>query len=75
MSWTSDRARLAALIRDHPEDHDAIAVARRDLRAARAEAYVRELVDTFPPLTEAQRAKLALILHGGKGAVADAGAP
>jgi hypothetical protein len=62
MSWTRERARLAVTIRDHPDDHAAIEQARRDLRAARAEAYVRELVDTSPPLTAEQRSRLAVLL-------------
>jgi hypothetical protein len=35
------------------------------LKAARAEKYVREPVDTFPPLTTDQRDRLALLLQGG----------
>jgi hypothetical protein len=52
------RARGAANIRHHPDQVEP----RRDLKADAAERYVRELVDTFPPLTEAQRARLAVLL-------------
>lgn len=51
------RARAAALARHHPEHPDVAA-----FRAEAAERYVRELVDTFPPLTEKQRARLAVLL-------------
>ncbi len=62
MSWTRERARLAAAKRHHPEaDTSEIA---RDLKAARAEDYIRKLVDEAPPLTPEQRDRLALRLRG-----------
>jgi hypothetical protein len=66
MSWTSERARLAITIRHHPDDLEAIAAVRRDLRAAQLEDHVRRVVDTFPPLTADQRSRLTLLLHGGE---------
>lgn len=65
MSWTSERARVASLSRSRSTDDPALVNARRDLRAARAEEYVRQLVDTAPPLTDAQRDRLALLLRPG----------
>lgn len=50
-----ERARVAALARTRPE-------LRQQLKVAKAEAYVRELVDGFPPLSEAQRGRLAALL-------------
>jgi hypothetical protein len=51
------RARVAALARHHPE-------VRRDLRVATTEQYIRDLVDSWPPLTDAQRGRLAALLAG-----------
>lgn len=62
MSYTRERARLAALVRHHPhEDHGD---ARRDLRAARLADAICKTVDAAPPLTEEQRSRLALLLRG-----------
>ncbi len=63
MGWTTERARVASLSRSRvPDDPDLVA-ARRDLRAARAEEYIRQVVDAAPPLTDDQRRQLAAILH------------
>jgi hypothetical protein len=40
----------------------------RDLAAARAEDYIRKLVDAAPPLTDTQRSRLAVLLLSGGGA-------
>jgi hypothetical protein len=62
-SWTSERARLASLTRSRtPDDPDLIA-ARRNLRAARLEDYIRRTVDAAPPLTPEQRDRLAVLLR------------
>lgn len=45
---------------------EAIQAARADLAAANAEAAIRRVVDRFPPLTADQRARLAVILLGGR---------
>ncbi len=52
-----------ALRRYRPASDPAVQVANRDLTAARAEAYIRELVDTAPALTPEQRDRLALLLR------------
>jgi hypothetical protein len=57
--------RLAALMRHRPTDDPEVAKASRDLRAAQLEAHVRAVVDTFPPLSADQRARLAVLLRGG----------
>jgi hypothetical protein len=56
------RSRLAANTRHHPDllDED-----RRWLKNAAAEAYIRQVVDELPPLTDEQRRRLAAILHPG----------
>ena len=68
-SYTQARARVAALSRDRkPDDPEFQAakldleVATRDLRAANAEKSLRDLVDSAPPLTDDQRAKLTALL-------------
>lgn len=58
------RARVAALTRHRPEDGPALDAARRELKVASAETYIRELVDSAPPLTDEQRARLAVLLRG-----------
>jgi hypothetical protein len=58
------RARVAILSRYHP-DQPELDQARRDLKAIRAEQYVRDLVDAWPPLTDAQRGRLAALLVDG----------
>ncbi len=65
MSMTSARARHNSLKRYRPDDDPTVVEARRDLRAARAEDYIRKLVNESPPLTDAMRDRLALILRGG----------
>ncbi len=69
MSWTQDRARVAALSRSRPADDPDLLDARRNLRAAKAEEYIKKLVDAAPPLTDEQTARLAVLLapveHGG----------
>ena len=64
--WTHHRAVVAAKRRHHP-DAD-VTEERRALRAARAEDYIKKLVDGAPPLTDAQRDRVALLLRGGAAA-------
>lgn len=63
--WTSERARYASLTRSREPDDPDLLAARRDLRAARAEDYIRDLVAAAPPLTDVQRERLAVLLRGG----------
>lgn len=60
--WTAERARYASLCRSRTPDDPDLLAARRDLRASRAEDYIRALVDTAPPLTAEQRTRLAALL-------------
>jgi hypothetical protein len=59
------RARLAAALRHHRDQPELTGDARRDLRVANAAAYVQDLVDAWPPLSAAQRNRLAVLLLGG----------
>lgn len=45
-------------------DPDRVAAARRDLTAAKLERAIREAVASAPPLTSAQRDRLATLLTG-----------
>lgn len=69
MSWTHDRARVAALSRDRKPDDPDLLAAKRDLRAslsaARAEEYISRLVAEAPPLTDDQRSRIAALLRNG----------
>ena len=57
--------RIAATLRHHP-DAD-VTDLRRELHAAKIEKYVTELAKKFPPLTEAQRERIVLLIKGGAG--------
>jgi hypothetical protein len=59
------RARVGANRRHHPDRPELAADDQRTLKAVRAERYVRELVDGWPPLSSDQRNQLALLLEGG----------
>lgn len=61
--WTHDRARVAALSRSRTPDDPELVDARRDLRAARAEDYIKALVDGMPPLTDEQKRRLSTLLN------------
>lgn len=68
MSWTHDRARVARLSQTRPANDPVIQEAKRDLRASRAEDYIRKLVEAAPPLTEEQKRKLSVLLNAGSAA-------
>lgn len=70
MGWTQERARYASLSRSRTPDDPDLLAARRDLRAARAEDYIKQLVDAAPPLSDEQRRHLAAILNGADGVAA-----
>lgn len=56
------RNRLNSLQRHRGPHHPDSEAARRDLRAAKAEAVIAQLVAAAPPLTAEQRMKIAAIL-------------
>lgn len=62
MSWTKDRARVAALSRSRSADDPDLIDARRNLRAERLAIAIRRAVDQAPPLTDEQRHRLADLL-------------
>lgn len=61
-------ARIAGLAKNHADD-EALEDARRDLKAIKAEEYIREVVESAPPLTHQQIERLRSLLPAG-GAVA-----
>jgi len=61
------RARVARTARYHPDRPELADDDRRALKAKVAEQYVRDLVDSFPLLTDAQRGRLAALLTNGEG--------
>lgn len=61
------RGRVAALTRSRPANDPDLLDARRSLRAASLEDYIRRAVDSAPPLTPEQRDRLALLLRSGGG--------
>ena len=50
----------------HPDDAERVAKARGDLTAARIEAFIEKALADAPPLTDAQRRRLARLLTGGE---------
>ncbi|GAA1786214.1 hypothetical protein [Actinomadura chokoriensis] len=60
-SWTHYRARIANAKRRNP-NADTTDL-ERALKAARAEEYIRGLVETFPPLTGEQKARLVALFR------------
>lgn len=69
-NWRSQRSRYASLTRSRSADDPELIAARRDLKASRAEEYVRALVEQAPPLTDEQRWRLAALLHPTPGTAA-----
>lgn len=67
MSWTRERARIAAHKRNHPEA-DIPGDLYRDLRAARLADYISQTLAAAPPLSIEQRERLALLLRGSAAA-------
>jgi len=61
--WTTHRARVAALSRDRAPNDPELLAARLDLRAERLALHVQRVVSEAPPLTEAQRDRIAVLLR------------
>lgn len=61
MTWQRERARVASLSRSRTTDDPELLGAKRDLRAALMEEYVRKSLAAAPPLTDEQRERLALL--------------
>jgi hypothetical protein len=63
VSWTHTRSKIAATKRANPSAD--VTELRRQLKAERLAEHIRSVVDTAPPLTEEQRARIAALLRGG----------
>jgi len=61
----SAHGRVAALKRHHSADPSCVVGAERDLAAEKLAAYVAKVVAQAPPLTPAQRDRIAILLRGG----------
>jgi hypothetical protein len=61
------RSELGLAYRRRNSTPEQIAEARRNLTEANLTARIREAVAAWPPLTDAQRERLALLLHPGSG--------
>jgi len=63
-SALSARGKLGATARRFPNDPDRLAEARRDLAAAKLQDYIERTLADAPPLSDAQRERLAVLLRG-----------
>ena len=61
--WIYHRARVAVLSRDRAPDDPELLDERRKLREARLADHIKRTVDSFPPPTAEQRARLAALLR------------
>ena len=61
----SARSRLANAHRRADANSAVVADAKRELNAAHVERAIQKALDTAPPLTADQRARLAALLVGG----------
>lgn len=65
MSWKAERARVASLSRSRTPDDPKLIEARRNLRAERLADHIAKALAGSPPLTDEQRASIAVLLRGG----------
>ncbi len=72
MSVASSKAKLAGLVAHRDPDDPAITEARRGLNEANAFPAVQQIADAWPPLSAETKAKLAVILLGGRAGDGDA---
>jgi hypothetical protein len=72
LSWTADRAQVAAVVKHHPNDSSIADEGRRRLKVAKARRLIRALTSESPVLTIEQRAGLAAQLLAPEGGDADA---
>jgi hypothetical protein len=59
------RAQFAALCRDRAPDDPVLIKARRSLRAQRLADHVDRVLSEWPPLSDAQRDRIASLLRAG----------
>lgn len=67
MSWTRDRAQVAALSRSRPADDPELVAARRRLAQHTLDDHIARVVDNAPALTAEQRDRLAALLRPASG--------
>ena len=65
-TWTTERAKVAALTRSRTADDPELVNARRNLKAMKLEDHVRQVMASWPPLTDDQCARVAALLGGGR---------
>lgn len=63
MSWTHTRSQIAIAKKKNPRAD--VTELRRQLKAERLAEYIARVVAEAPPLTAAQRDRIALLLRGG----------
>lgn len=61
----SARGRVASLSRSRTADDPEFIAAKRDLAAVKIQQYIERVVADAPPLTDAQRSRLAALLTTG----------
>lgn len=64
------RGDLGNVYRRHADSPERIAAARRALAAAKLADYIESIVAEAPPLSEAQKDELAVLLRTGKSGAA-----
>ena len=64
-TWKHERARVASLTRSRPATDPELVDARQKLKAERLAEHVTKVVAQAPPLTPAQRDRIAVLLRGG----------
>jgi len=64
VSVRTTRARVAALTKHHPDGSPTLTGARRDHAAEKLADYVAKVVAQAPPLSPAQRDRIAVLLRG-----------
>lgn len=62
-SWTKVRSDIAVAKRRDPDSD--VTDLKRELKAARLAEHVRQVVESFPPLTTEQVDRIAVLLRGG----------
>ena len=67
-SWTTERARTAALSRSRSADDPELIAARQNLKANRLEEHVARIVASAPALSPEQCDRIAALLRGSDAA-------
>ncbi len=62
-TWTSERARVAALSRSRTADDPDLLNARLNLRTEKLAEHIERVINAAPPLDDARRDRLASLLR------------